>query len=111
MPRYLPPPGLPPAPAPLTLVVHAEGGRRPGPQQPLEQLGDAVIDSPVAGGRRQGEAADLAGRLLLAQQVGFHRQRRHGCGAAGIAVGSRERTHSHKAERTTAALAPAAALL
>lgn len=77
-------------PGPLTLVVHTEGGRRPGPQQPLEELGDAVVDGLVAGGRRQGEAADLAGRLLLAQQVGFHRQRRHGCGAAGIAAGSRE---------------------
>lgn len=74
------------------LIVHAEGGRRPGPQQPLEELRDAVMDGLVAGGQRQCEAADLAGRLLLAQQVGFHRHRRHGsgCGAAGIAVGGRE---------------------
>lgn len=69
--------------------MHAERGRRPGPQQPLEELGDAVVDGLIADGRHQGKAADLAGRILLAQQVGFHRQRRHGCGAAGIAGGTR----------------------
>lgn len=112
-PGDLPPPARSAPPAPLTLVVHAESGRRPGPEQPLEKLGDAVVDGPVAGGRRQREAADLAGRLLLAQQVGFHHERRHGCGAAGIAAGSTDtHTHQHRAERAAAATAaPAAALL